>query len=190
MPVNLPNLTWLRNVKIPGFPEFGVRLREALKASEGAHNQLEQQTNGNLSGSSQPPPQVSGLSVTAQNGIFHFSIAHNAEFYRGVSYHVEYATDANFTNPFPIDLGSAREHRATLGNLTLYARASASYGISAPGPWVYYGGSQPIGIVGGGVSGPALPEKSQGSGTGFAGQGLSGPGQTAFRGISPPQRVS
>jgi hypothetical protein len=188
--IQFPNLTWLRGVKVPGFSEFGPRLFETLKTSETAHNQLEAQTNGNLGGQAQPPPQISRLRVSAADGIFHFSIEHNADFYRGVNYHLEYATDPNFTNPFPIDAGGAREHRASLGNLTLYARASASYGISAPGPWVYYGGSQPIPVTGGGANGPALPKVSQGSGTGFAQQGLQGPGTNQFRGTNPPTRVS
>jgi hypothetical protein len=183
-------MRYLRNVKVPGFEDFGVKLREALSDSEKAHNQLEQQTNGNLSGHPQPPPQVSGLNVTAADGIFHFSIKHdNADFYRGNNYHLEYAEDPNFMNPFPIDMGSAREHRAHLGNLTIYARASTSYSISGPSPWVYYGGVTPKAITGGGVNGPPLPSQSQGSGTGFAGQGLQGPGQQAFRGVQPPTRV-
>lgn len=189
--ISFPNLRFLRSVKVPGYSEFGQKLFEALHTSETAHNQLEQQTNGNLTGNPQPPPQLSALQMSAANGIFHFSIQHNADFYRGVHYHIEYAEDPNFTGGgFPIHLGPSREHRAYLGNLTLYARASASYGISAPGPWVYHGGAQPIGVVGGGVAGPPLPTQSQGSGTGFPQQGLQGPGQNPFRGVNPPTRAS
>lgn len=188
MPVNFRNLRFLRSAKLDGSPEFGPKLFEALADSQKAQNQLESQVNGNLSGAPSPPPQISALRIAAQDGIFHFSIDHSSNFYRGIQYHIEYASDPNFSNPFPIDLGSAREHRASLGNLTLYARASASYGISPPGPWVYYGGAQPLPVVGGGASGPSLPPQSQGSGTGFAQQGLQGPGQQQWRGPLPPVR--
>jgi hypothetical protein len=190
MSVSLRNLRFLRNVRLDGFSEFGPKLYEALKDSENAHNTLESQVNGNLSGLPAAPPQLSALRVVAGSGIFHFSIDHNADFYRGVNYHLEYAEDPQFGNPFPIDIGSAREHRSTLGPMVLYARASASYGISPPGPWVYYGGATPQPINGALAGLPPLPAQSSGSGTGFPLQGLSGPGQTAFRGTNPPVRNS
>lgn len=188
--ISYPNLKWIRTLRLPDFAEFGPRLYQTLKASERGQNQIEQQVNGNLSGQPQPPPRLSGMNVTAQNGIFHVSLFHNADFYRGVRYHVEYATDPNFGTPFPLPMHDAREWRGSLGNLTLYFRSTTSYGTSAPAPWVYHGGSKPIAVTGGGISGPPLPSISQGSGTGFPQQGLQGSGQQPFRGASPPQRVS
>ena len=70
-----------------------------------------------------------------------------------------------------------------------YVRAYASYAASHPGEPVYHGSSvEPI-PVDAGDGGPAfLP--SQGSGTGFAGQGLQGPGREPFRPVDgkPPGR--
>jgi len=188
--ISFRNIQFLRNVKIPGYEGFGQRLYEALSDSENAHNQAEQQTNSNLSGNPQPPPSIDALNASASDGIFHFSITHTPDFYRDVRYHIEYADNPQFTNPFPLQSSGSpsREHRQSLGGLTLYARASASYGSSAPGPWVYYGGATPKAINGGGPSGPPLPAQSQGSGTGYPGEGLQGPGTRAFRGSTPPTR--
>lgn len=194
MPVNLRNLAWLRNVKLgKDYPSFGQKLFEALSDSQTAHNQLEQQTNGNLSGESQPPPPLSALRVSGGNGIFHVSVDHNADFYRGARYHAEYATDSHFSNPFPLPMHDSREWRGHLGQQKLYFRASVSYGISSPHPqWVYFGGAQPQVVDGTSATEPGLPMQSQGSGTGYPGQGLQGPGQNQFRSRSgqPPTRVT
>lgn len=194
MPVSFRNLAWLRNVKLgKEYPNFGQKLYEALTDSQSAHNQLEGQTNGNLSGQSQPPPALSAVRVSGGNGLFHVSLDHNADFYRGVRYHVEYATDPHFSNPFPLPMHEAREWRGNLGQQKLYFRASASYGISGPNTqWTYFGGATPQLVDGTGTTEPPLPAQSQGSGTGYPGQGLQGSGQTQFRSRSgqPPTRVT
>lgn len=184
------NLTALRGVKISDMPDFGQRLYETLKAMNLAQDNVTSQTNGSTSAQPAAPPPPTSMSVTAQDGLFHISIQHEAEFYRGANYHVEYSTSKNFTNPFPLHLGPDREHRTFLGNQTLYFRAAASYGISPPSTWIYHGGATPIAITGGGVSGPALPAQSQGSGTGSPGEGLQGPGVLAYKSANgaPPVR--
>ena len=187
------NLAWLRGLNGKTLPaDFGARMFELVKDHIDAISNIEGQTNSNGGGYPSAPPAPDALNVAAQNGIFHVSIQHNTQsLYRGVNYHLEYSADPNFADGgFPVDLGAAREHRGFYGNLNLYWRAAASYGISPPSHWVYYGGATPKAVSGGGVSGPDLPSQSQGSGTGARGQGLQGPGTTPFRGTSgiPPVR--
>ena len=180
------NLDFLRNI-----PEWGGRLYEALEDLNAQHQSIAQQVNGNSTGQPLPPPAIDSLTVTGQNGHFHAQIQHNAEFYRGIKYHLEYADNASFHNPRAVDIGSSREHTMFLGNGTYYFRAFAAYESSPPGPPAYHGGAhspQPV-SGGGSIGGPAfLPP--QGSGTGKPGEGLSGPGPIPFRTSSgrPPVR--
>lgn len=184
------NLAALRSVSVPGMPDFGQKLYETLKAMNTAQDNVTSQTNGSTSAQPASPPPLTSMAVSAQDGLFHVSLQHEANFYRGVNYHVEYSTSPNFTNPFPIHMGPNREMRVMLGNQTLHFRAATSYGISQPSTWIYHGGSTPIAVTGGGVSGPPLPAQSQGSGTGSPGEGLQGPGVLAFKSASgaPPVR--
>ena len=187
MPMNVPHLDYFRRLGLDDAPEFGARLYEALRSVKTQSTTMEQQTNSNMNGEPQPPPAISALRVSAGAGIFHLSVDHPGDFYRGARYHAEYATDESFTNPFPISMHTAREWRGNLGQMALHFRGSVSYGSSPPGPWVYARG----GPFNGAASGePPLPERSQGSGTGFPGQGLSGPGPVPFRSATgkPPTR--
>lgn len=196
MSFDIRNLRWLRSLDTKNLPEtFGRQLYELITDHITATRNIESQTNSNGGGYALPPPPPDGLSVVAQNGVFHVSVQHNTQsLFRGVNYHLEYSTDPGFASGgFPVDLGSAREHRGYYGNLSLYWRAAASYAISPPSRWVYFGGPTPQAVQGGGVTGPALPAQSQGSGTGTVGQGLQGPGQAAFRsktGVPPVRGLS
>lgn len=195
MSFTIRNLDWLRKLAPQNFgdiQQLGARLYEAMQSVQMGVRNIEAQTSSDSTNHPAAPPPLDGLNVTAANGIFHASITHNAEFYRGIRYHLEYADNANFTNPFPVDMGTAREWRGSLGNLNLHFRAAASYGISPPTNWTYFGSqSSPTSVAGGGSAGPSLPSQSQGSGTGLPGQGLQGPGQTAYRSASgaPPVRT-
>lgn len=185
MSFEVKNLEWLRKLAPQDFKDLhqlGARLYKALLSVQTGVGNIERQTNSDANAHPSAPPPIDGLKVAAQNGIFHISITHNAEIYRGIQYHVEYADNSQFTNPIPHEMGTAREWRGTLGNLNLHFRAAASYGNSPPSNWTYFGSaSNPTMVAGGGASGPALPTQSQGSGTGLPGQGFQGPGQSAYR---------
>lgn len=185
MSFEVQNLEWLRKLSPTSFDDLrqlGSKLYQALKSTQSGIQNIEQQTNSDTSANPSSPPAPTAVSVNAQNGIFHVSVQHNGDFYRGVNYHAEYATDPNFTNPFPIDMGSAREWRGALGNEGLHFRVAASYGHTPPSEWLYHGSaSSPTMVTGGGVAGPALPAQSQGSGTGQPGQAMQGPGTAAVR---------
>lgn len=187
MPANLRNLDWLRSVKVEGYPDFGARLFEALNDTRGHLNTLEDQTNSNLNGIPAAPPNIQAVTVTPTAVGHHVTINHGADFYRGLSYHVESADNPHFTNPFPEYSGPAREINLATGSQNRYFRAFASYQNSGNTPIVYHGGQTPQPVKGGTVFAGA-PQQSQGSGTGLPGEGHSGFGTVPFRGSKPPVR--
>lgn len=188
--MQLPNLSYFRGISLPEFPDLGARLYQTLSDIVTKTTNTEQQTNANPEGHPAAPPPPEGINVSGQDGYLHVQITHNAEIYRGVRYYVEHADNPHFTNAIPQALHDARNVTIPVGNQTRYVRAAAAYSSSPPSNWVYHGGSQPIGVNGGGSGpGPAfLP--SQGSGTGAPGVGLQGPGKAAFRSATgaPPVR--
>lgn len=148
--INIPNLDYVRQ-KDPRLYEVVVALRNAIP---------------NLT--IPAPPEVAALDVTAANGVFHAVITDLGHPQKGVGYFLEYDTVPGFPSPHVIDLGASRDWRGYLGNLTLYWRAYSQYMPplnSPPSPTLMFGGSGPIAVVGGGSSGPSLPD-STGSGTG------------------------
>lgn len=187
MPLEIKELSFLRGVD-HWTPDLGAKLAEALHSAQQAINNLEAQTNGNVTGSPQPPPKLGGISVTGQNGYLHVAIQHDAHFYRGINYFVEHADNAQFTDPHVVPMGAARNISIPVGG-TRYVRAYASYASSPPNEPVYHGSQvEPI-AVDAGAGGPALLP-SQGSGTGQPGVGLQGPGREPFRPVAgaPPVR--
>jgi hypothetical protein len=183
MPKIIRNLDYIR-AKDP-------RLFEALSDLIQQHQNVAQQVNGNPIGGPLPPPSIDGVNVTGQNGHFHIQIQHRADIYRGIHYYAEFANNPGFADPHTIHMGDSREHTQFLGNGTYYWRAYAAYAASSPSAPAYHGGAvRPQPVSGGGiVGGPALLPP-QGSGTGIAGEGLSGPGPVAFRSSNgvPPKR--
>jgi hypothetical protein len=184
--MSFKNADYIRN--LPG--DLGPRLYEALADLEARNTTLAQQVNGNPTGEPAAPPNVGGLNVTGRDGSLHVAITDNSPIYRGIQYHLEHADNPHFINPIPISMGTARHVTIPIGNQTRYVRVASSYSVTAPSQWVYHGGSQPIGVNGGGMGpGPQfLP--SQGSGTGAPGEGLQGSGTKAFRSVNgaPPKR--
>lgn len=188
--MNLPNLNFLKNVKIPGYEDFGTRLHETLTAIVNGTNNTEQQANLNPVGQPTAPPQINNLKVLSNGqGLFSVQITDNNKIYRGVRYYFEHDTDPQFGNPHPVALSDSRTHHIFLGNGTFHFRAYSAYISGTPSSPVYFGTStNPTPVVGGGSIGAPAAIASQGSGTGAAGTGLSGPGKIAFRGDVPPQR--
>ena len=189
--MKIPHLDYIRTLSTPEFPDLGARLYEALHAIQGQASTTESQANLNPTGNPAAPPPLDGIKVSGQNGHFQIAIQHSAPIYRGVRYFVEHADNPHFTNPHVIALGESRNHSVFLGNVTRYFRAYTSYASSPPSEPTYHGSSAaPTPVLGGGsVGGPAF-QPSQGSGTGAAGVGLSGPGPIPFRSVSgaPPTR--
>jgi hypothetical protein len=172
-------------------PDLGAKLAELLQGHTQAIVNTAQQTNANPIGPPQPPGKINGLNVTAENGHFNVAISDHNDIYRGVSYFVEHADNANFTNPVTEHIGTTRNWSKFLGNTTRYFRAYSAYHTSEPSEAVYHGDSAtPLPVSGGGtVPGPPVAV-SQGSGTGPAGVGMEGPGKEPWRSPNgaPPQR--
>jgi hypothetical protein len=176
------NLDFLRKVEVPGVPDFGTKLGEALDSIARQTNTLEQQGNMNANGQPAAPPAIQSVKVTGQNGHFDISISDPSAIYRGIQYFAEHADNPHFTNSITIPMKDSRNANIFLGNVTRYWRAYSSYASSPPSAPAYHGGAaQPIGVSGGGaIGGPAF-QASQGSGTGAPGVGLSGPGPVPAR---------
>lgn len=168
------------------------KLYEALEDLLQHHQNLAQQVNGNSTGQPGPPPPISGLQVTANNGHFNAQIKDEGAVFRGVQYYIEHSESPNFTNPTVVHLGDSRSWDKFMGNTTRYFRAYSSYSSSPPGAPAYHGGAIPTPVVGGGIIGGPPVQESQGSGTGTPGQGLTGPGRIPFRSSTgvPPVRNS
>lgn len=186
----LKNLPAIAATSFREAPNFGRLLFETLSGITGQIANLAQQTNANLTGQPQSPPQVNALKVQASNGHFTGAITDNNAIFRDIHYYVEHADNPHFTNPQIVHLGHSRNFHFYFGNATRYFRAYSAYGSSAPGPAAYHGSSStPLAVTGGGGPAPVFLA-SQGSGTGAAGVGLSGPGPIPFRsvdGVPPPR---
>jgi hypothetical protein len=177
--LQLPHIDYLRQ-KDP-------RLAESLQAVQDAINQMALQTASSPSGPMPTPVKPTSLQVSASGGIFDIAIADNnpANSKLAPDYFLEYSTSPSFFQPTVIHLGPARNHRANLGNQTLYWRAYAQHGRSSqPSEPVYFGSqTAPTGVAGGGATAGPTPLTSTGSGTAPANglQGGSGYGRLPVR---------
>jgi hypothetical protein len=179
-----PNIQALQNV-----PIYGKFLYDAFQSITKKLGNLSVQGNASLQGpENAPPPQVNSVNVTASGGVAHIQIIDNNEnLYRGVRYHVQYATDAGFSAPCNGPSGPSRDIRIPVGNQPLFYRVFSDYPTSAPSVPVYHGGAFPIAIAATGTDQPPIPS-GQGSGTGRPGQ-ISGYGTVPWRGNTPPKRA-
>jgi hypothetical protein len=184
--MTIPHLDRIRSI-----PEHGQWLYEALQAIQQQATTHEQQTNSNPKGAPQPPPPVDGVKVTGRDGYLHVAITDNGQIFRGIRYYCEHADNPHFTDAQIVPMHDSRNVSIPVGNQARYVRVFSAYSESASSAPVYHGGAAAPKAVNGGGSGPGpafLP--SQGSGTGAAGQGLSGPGPVPFRSATgaPPVR--
>ena len=182
MPKEDPNVSALRGQPIWGnfiFKAFRNIQRQLANVSVQANAALDAPQNA-------APPQINALKVTASGGVAHVQITDNNQVYRGISYHVDVATDPAFSAPCTFHMGPSRDFRIPVGTQPLYYRAFSDYATSPPSAPVYHGGAAPTPVAASGTSLPAIPQ-GQGSGTGYAGQ-ISGHGIIPFRGMSVPKR--
>lgn len=164
--LTLPHLTHIRNID--------VRLYETIKTLQDEINGQHVQGGNSHVGS---PPTIAQVTVTAQNGFFSIQILDPAGAQQnnlGLHYFVDWALDANFSNPTTEDISAARGELIYLGNVTAYFRAYSQFRNSTlRSPFVYYGGAHPIGVAGGGTVGGGTPpgggSGGQGGGGGFGG---------------------
>jgi hypothetical protein len=176
------NLSYLRNV-----PVFGKRIAEAFDDVQRMISNIGQQTNSNLQGqqNSAPSPPDS-ISVTAGGGVAHVQLTDGGSFYRGKTYHVQYAADAAFSAPITAYMGPSRDIRIPVGSQPLYYRAFSDQPTSGASDPIYHGGANPVSVAATGTQQPAIPA-GQGSGTGTPSE-ISGFGPIPYRGSAPPRR--
>jgi hypothetical protein len=159
-------------------PQIFDKSPETAQALDDICSQFEnvcKQVNASPIGVTNPPPAPTSLTVTAAQGIFDAKITDNNPVSRGVNYFLEHSLSPSFNAPTTIDIGQSRNHRASLGNQTLYWRAHSSYPTSSRSGHAYHGTqTNPIAVVGGGAStGPVL-QSSSGSGTSSGASGSDG----------------
>lgn len=165
------------------------KVHEALSDIVNAVNNAAQQTNADPTSVTPPPPKISALNVTEQNGVFDAQIQDHSAFNRGSSYMLEYSQTPNFQNTHVVHLGPSRNWRGNLGAGPLHFRAYSGYGSSAPSEPVYHGGQPGIAVGSGVTQGPPM-QQGMGSGTGSATQTGQGFGSLPYRSTNgkPPTR--
>jgi hypothetical protein len=154
----LKHLAWIENA-------FDPRLARTFKELSNTQDNA-----ANLTGVSgievKAPPNVRSIAVQAANGYFDIVITDpvgQSGQSQGISYFIDWDTTPAFANFRTIHLGPSRNWYGALGSQTLYFRAYSQVLSSPRSPYIVYGGSTPIGVVGGGAAGPA-PAQSTGSG--------------------------
>jgi hypothetical protein len=157
---------------------------EALTQLVNAVNAVGRATGVDPSGTIAAPAPIGSLSVTAADGIFDLAITDNSAVHRGIFYFAESDTTPAFSRPRVHFLGSSRNLRVALGNLTLYWRAYSQYLGSNPSEPVTFGTPATPVIGGGTAAGPPL-QPSMGSGTAPGTAGGSGFGQAAESSSGP-----
>jgi hypothetical protein len=157
----MPPLRHLSFLETAFDPRVAETFRELSQALDNVATQV------GVSGTvTKAPPNIRSIAVTAANGYFNVVLTDpdgQAQPSLGIHYFCEWDTTPAFTNPQVIDNGPSRNLYHALGAQTLYWRAYSQYRYSPRSTAIVYGGSSPIGVVGGGGAGPA-PAKSQGSG--------------------------
>jgi hypothetical protein len=131
-----------------------------------------------------PPPAPAAMQVTGARGTFSVLIAPPLGVASSstvissearnlssslISYFLEAAADAAFTQPLVYPLGGSLTASISLGNVTRYWRARAKYLDSDYGPYVYFGtAAQPAAVVGGAVTSSDLAANIASNFTNFA----------------------
>jgi hypothetical protein len=165
--MSVRNINEIRKWSIPGVPDMGARLAETLRDMVRDTRVLAQQTNSNLEGNPSAPANLQGMNVVPHENGFDVAIHHDADIYRGIQYHVDYADNPAFQGARTWPMGETRNSIIPLGNRKLFFRAWAKYPNSDATPPVMHGGRVPVSVQGGTAS-PLLP--TQGFGTSLSNQ--------------------
>lgn len=175
------------------WPRLGVYLRQretvvsnvARYAAVGTENELA------------APAAPASVNVKVSGEMAHITITDPNTAQRGGQYHLELATNPQFSQPHVVHLGSTRGHFVTLptnddtgAKHTWYARAYQQLPGSQPGPVTNYGGATAAGFQMQGATN-MTPLASTGSGTASTNgqQGGWGLGRTQFRAAPAAKRA-
>lgn len=137
-------------------PHLGETIDDLQRAVNRVASQLGVEPNGVVS----KPDKPVKLEVVAADGFYDVKIVDpSPKTARPLFYFLEYATDAKFTNPMSVFMGTSRSMRLALGNQQLFFRAFSQHFGSSPSDMVYAGGGCKI-AGGGTASGPEIPGES------------------------------
>jgi hypothetical protein len=114
-------------------------LLKIIREHEDAINNAASQVNASPVGTTEAPPQVSGVSVVPKGGGVHqVTIQDNNPVTRGISYFAEYSLDANFSTFTTVPMGPSRQLDIPAGTGALNWRVYSAYQTSAPSTAVYH----------------------------------------------------
>lgn len=176
------------------WPKLGILLRTKFQT---AINKVAQNAAVAPVGEISPPARPGSVNVKVAGEIAHVTIDDNQPLQRGAQYHVELATNSQFSAPHVEHLGSSRGRFITLptnddsgAKHTWVARAYTQYQGSQPSAYTYFGGDAPAGFQMAGTTN-LTPLPSTGSGTASSNgqQGGSGLGKVLLRPGPLPKRA-
>lgn len=155
---------------------------EALTQIVKAINSMARQTGADPVGIFPVTPNITSVNVTAANGLFNVQIVDNTFVNtpslqgRAITYFVEFSTDSGFKKVVHQEAWhGVRNQNVSLGAQTLFIRAYSQLQGSAPSSPIFFGGTTPASVSGGG-SAPPTQQTYQGSGTSSnSGQGFGLP---------------
>jgi hypothetical protein len=175
------------------WPQLGIYLRQRETV---VSNVARYAAVGTESEISTPGPPAS-VNVKVAGELAHVTIEDPQAAQRGGQYHVELATNPQFSQPHVEHLGSSRGRFVTLPTNddsgtphTWYARAFVQYAGSQPGAVTNYGGAAPAGFqMQGATNMTPLPSTGSGTASSNGQQGGWGLGKTQIRPTPAPKRA-
>jgi hypothetical protein len=176
------------------FPKLGIFLRSKVLP---AINTIGRNAAVAPVGQIAAPAAPGSVNVKVAGEIAHVTIDDPSAVQRGGQYHVELATNPQFSQPHVEHLGSSRGRFINLPTNaddgtphTWYARAYSQYPGSQPGAFTYHGGDEPAGFTMGGTTNMTpLPSTGSGTASSDGQQGGSGLGKVLLRPAPAPKRL-
>lgn len=176
------------------WPKLGIFLRSKVIP---AINTLGQNSAVAPVGEIAAPARPGQVNVKVAGEIAHITIDDSQQMLRGIHYHIELATNPQFSAPLVIHLGPSRQHFISLptkddagATHDWHARAYSQYQGSQPSGFTFYGGGNaPLAFQMAGTT-QLTPLASTGSGTASSNgqQGGSGLGKVLIRPVSGAKR--
>jgi hypothetical protein len=175
------------------WPKLGILLGQ----HEAAINTVGQNAAVAPVGEIAAPSRPGAVNVKVAGEIAHITIDDPQPLQRGAQYHVELATNPQFSAPHVEHLGSSRGRFITLptnddtgAKQTWYARAYSQYQGSQPSTFTYHGGDAPTGFqMAGATNLTPLPSTGSGTASNNGQQGGSGLGKVLLRPAVTPKRA-
>jgi len=175
------------------WPRLGIYLRQRETVTSNVARYAGVGTENELAA----PASPASVNVKVSGEMAHITIEDPQPLQRGGQYHLELATNPQFSQPHVVHLGSTRGHFVTLPTNddngvkhTWYARAYQQMPGSQPGAVTNHGGATPAGFqMQGATNMTPLPSTGSGTASTNGQQGGWGLGKTQFRPAPQPKRA-